>query len=62
MKFNFEDIDEEEDIVVPDSFLGEFIYIKFVIIKIFQNPKNALLLFKQLKRQIAFFLSWKKIK
>lgn len=30
-EFNFEDIDEEEDIIVPDSLLGELIYIKFAL-------------------------------
>lgn len=62
MEFNFEDIDEEEDIIVPDSLLGELIYIKFALKRILNNPKKTPYFLKLLRRQIHFFIQWKKNK
>lgn len=62
MEFNFEDIDEEEDIIVPDSLLGELIYIKFALIRILNNPQKTPYFLKLLRRQIHFFIQWKKNK
>ncbi len=56
------EFDEEDDIVLPDTFWGELVYIKFILIDIFKTPQNRKLKFKHLQRQIGFFWLWMKNK
>lgn len=56
------DFDEDEDIILPDTLWGEIIYIKFILIDTFKNPKKLKTNYTRLIRQIRFFNRWMKIK
>lgn len=60
---NFQNIfDEEDDIILPETFWGEIVYIKFVIIDMIKHQKNLKEKLIRLKRQIYFFLRQMKYK
>lgn len=60
---NFQNIfDEEDDIILPETFWGEIVYIKFVIVDMIKHQKNLKEKFIRLKRQIYFFLRQMKYK
>lgn len=56
------EIDETDDIILPNSILGEIIYIKYILLDIIKNPKDLLTKIQNLKRQIYFFQKWMKNK
>lgn len=53
---------EDEDIILPNSILGEIIYLKFIITDMIMHPKGFKKKYKLLKRQIRFFRLWMKNK
>lgn len=60
---NFQNIfDEEDDISLPETFWGEIVYIKFVIVDMIKHQKNLKEKLIRLKRQIYFFLRQMKYK
>lgn len=60
---NFQNIfDEEDDIILPGTFWGEIVYIKFVIVDMIKHQKNLKEKLIRLKRQIYFFLRQMKYK
>ncbi len=60
---NFQNIfDEEDDIILPETFWGEIVYIKFVIVDMIKHQKNLKEKLIRLKRQIYFFLRQMKYK
>ena len=56
-----ENFDEEEDIILPDTYWGELIYI-FYILKDIQKGPNRKTKFNHLIRQIYFHKRWMKVK
>ncbi len=60
---NFQNIfDEEDDIILPETFWEEIVYIKFVIVDMIKHQKNLKEKLIRLKRQIYFFLRQMKYK
>jgi len=60
--YAFEDFDEEDDMILPNSYLAEFIYILFVIKDIIKNPKRRKWKFNRLITQIYMHRKWMKVK
>lgn len=55
--------DEDDDIILPNSWFGEFYYMFVVIMDIFRSPKNEQpKKWMLLRRQIGFFRLWLKNK
>ena len=60
---NFQNIfDEEDDIILPETFWEEIVYIKFVIVDMIKHQKNLKEKLIRLKRQIYVFLRQMKYK
>ncbi len=55
MKENDICFDEDEDIILPNSIWGEFVYIIFVLFDIMRFSQGRGEKFVKLKRQISFF-------
>ena len=55
-------IDETEDIILPNSWWGEIIYVFFCIKDIIKQPKDRRRKFSNLIRQIKIHRRWMKIK
>lgn len=55
-----ENFDEDDDIILPDTFWGEIIYITYILIDIVKSPYNRKTKLKKLKTQFKFFLRWQK--
>lgn len=51
---------DEDDIILPNSILGEFVYISFVLVDIMSFSQGRGEKFVKLKRQISFFKRWMK--
>ncbi len=60
MKENDICFDEDEDIILPNSIWGEFVYIIFVLFDIMRFSQGRGEKFVKLKRQISFFKRWMK--
>ena len=60
--YNSEEFDEEDDIVLPNSHLGELFYILFILRDITRNPKNLSRKFGILKNQIRVYSYLMKVK
>lgn len=56
------DFDENEDIILPNSYFGELIYIAFCVLDIIKNKNNRTEKFNNLKRQITLHRKWMKLK
>lgn len=57
--------DPDEDIILPNSVIGEIYYIYCIILDIFKHRKEKEYIkseFVSLKRQIKFFKKWIKVK
>ena len=55
--------DEDDDIILPNSWFGEFYYMFVIIMDIFRSPKNEQpKKWMLLRRQIGFFRLWLKNK
>lgn len=52
--------DEEEDIILPDTVLGEVVYVMFFVVDILKDSRCRCEKFVKLKRQISFFCRWVK--
>lgn len=55
-------IDEEDDIYLPDDLLSELKFIFFMLRYIIQHPSKRTKEWNNLQRQIRFYLRWMKIK
>ncbi len=55
-------IDEEDDIYLPDDLLNELKFIFFMLRYIMQHPSERTKEWNNLQRQIRFYLRWMKIK
>lgn len=55
-------INEEDDIYLPDNLLAELKFIFFMWRYIIQHPTERTKEWKNLQRQIKFYLRWMKIK
>lgn len=55
-----ENFDKEEDIILPDTYFGEFVYILFILWDIAIHRKDIKRNWQLLQRQIGFFWLWKK--
>ncbi|MBQ8668902.1 hypothetical protein IJ472_03900 [bacterium] len=55
-------IDEEDDIYLPDDLLSELKFIFFMLRYIIQHPSERTKEWNNLQRQIRFYLRWMKIK
>lgn len=52
---------EDEDIIIPDSLYGEFLYIYYVLWDIYKFKESRKKKLLELKRQIKFFfICWDK--
>lgn len=54
--------DEDDDIILPNSIIGEIYYIWCIAIDMLKTRKNLAKKWMLLKRQIYFFLKWTKVK
>lgn len=54
------ELDEDDDIILPDTIWGELVYIKFILADMLKNPESFKDEFIKLKRQIYFFVLWMK--
>lgn len=59
---NMTDIDEHDDIILPNSIFGEIIYIYYIVKDISSSKKNRKQKWNGLKRQVYFFWRWMKNK
>ena len=62
-KYTDEDLkyfNKEEDIILPDTYFHEFVYILFILWDIVGHRKDVKREWQLLQRQIGFFLLWKK--
>lgn len=59
MDSNYE-IDEEDDIYLPDNFWGELKFISFMLWYIYKHPLERKKEWKNLKRQILIYNFWLK--
>lgn len=55
-------IDEEDDIILPNNFWYELVYIYCMIEDIIVNRTNTKQKWKSLKRQIRIWLRWIRVK
>jgi hypothetical protein len=55
-------LDENDDIILPDNIVAEALYIGFILFDIAKNKQNRQEKFLKLKRQIYFFSKWLKNK
>lgn len=61
-RFGPEDFDEEDDVILPDTYFGELIYIFYILRDIIQNSDNRKLKFDYLLRQIRIHKRWMQVK
>lgn len=55
-KYDVDDLfDEDDNIIVPTTYWGEFVYILYIIRYIFQHPKEYREQLTKLKSQINIF-------
>ena len=54
--------DEDDDIILPNSIIGEIYYIWCIAIDMLKTRENLGKKWLLLKRQIYFFLKWPKVK
>lgn len=57
-----ENFDEEEYIIVPETFWGELVYIYFILKDMLQTRKDIPNKYRLLKRQFKFFKRWQSLK
>mgnify|MGYP007070188192 CR=1 FL=1 len=58
---NIECFDENDDVILPDTYWGEFLYIIFIALDIIKGPDRKTK-FKHLQRQICIHKRWMKVK
>ena len=56
------EIDEDDDIILPDTIWGELVYIYYILKDIRKSKENRQDKLAKLKRQIKFFICWLKVK
>lgn len=54
--------DEEEDIILAENLISEVYYVINELYCIFKSDKDKKEQFKKLRRQIAFYFKWQKVK
>lgn len=54
------EFDEEDDIILPQTVIGELVYICFILSDIIKTKDNRAKKWFELKRQIHFFIRWKR--
>lgn len=54
--------DEDDDIILPNSIIGEIYYIWCITSDMLKTRKNLDKKWMLLKRQIYFFIKWLKVK
>lgn len=57
-----ENFDEEEDIIIPETFWGEIVYFYFIFKDMIETRKDIGKKWWLLKRQVAFFKRWQCLK
>ena len=62
LQHSLDDFDEEDDIILPDTYWGEFVYIFFILKDIFMNSNDRKIKLKNLIRQINIHKRWMKVK
>ena len=55
-----DDFDEQDDIIIPTSVLGELVYIAYIIFYMFKKKEDKKETLKKLRRQIYFFVLYLK--
>lgn len=54
--------EEDDEIILPDTFLGEILYVFYCLRDILKNKKRFQPSVVELQRQVHFFFKWMKIK
>lgn len=60
LQHSLDDFDEEDDIILPDTYWGELVYI-FYILRYMHKAKDKKAEFQKLLRQIRIHMRWMKI-
>ena len=56
------DFDENDDVILPDTYWGELVYIFYILKDIIKNPNDRNLKLKTLFRQIKIHKRWMQVK
>lgn len=59
---SIDDFDEKDDVILPDTYWGELVYIFYILKDIIRNPNDRKLKFQKLLRQIRIQRRWLKVK
>ena len=59
---NIDDFDENDDVILPDTYWGEIVYIFFILKDIIKNPDDRKIKLENLLRQIRIHKRWMRVK
>ena len=59
---NPNDFDENDDVILPDTYWGEIVYIYYILKDIIKNPDDRKRKFDNLLRQIRIHIRWMKVR
>ncbi|MBO6087078.1 hypothetical protein J6P92_01875 [bacterium] len=59
---NIDDFDENDDVILPDTYWSELVYIFYILRDIIENPDDRKLKFQKLLSQIKIHKHWMQVK
>ena len=59
---NIDDFDENDDVILPDTYWGKIVYIFFILKDIIKNPDGRKIKLENLLRQIRIHKRWMRVK
>lgn len=59
---SIDDFDENDDVILPDTYWGEIVYIFYILKDIIKNPDGRKRKFDNLLKQIRIHKRWMRVK